>query len=227
MTTDTLKITCVNGTQVREPKHQDQYHFTMAKIPVSVGIDKQLTVDGTGFTEGVVGCTLVRLGMARKGKLSDTIWKVTRFISSPSKDGCWSVKFDVQDLAVYLLSCHSTTSENDYVEVTLTNFEEVEGPRREITLTGSYQAPNIVAKGSVFNPGNAVTCSLTAVDCTTGVPIAGGLNQNAAATFVPPTQKITWQASFAPPPGTMFSGCYLLEASAASEGPISTPVTVP
>jgi len=225
MTTAPLKITCVNGTPVTEPKPPDAGFVTIPSISVKVGSDKQLTVQGTGFTAGLLCCALVRHGMSKREKPGETIWRVTRFVNSTSKDGSWTVKFDVQDRACYLLSCHSfkdgdARNENAYVEVKIAHVSASPHPRLAFTNHG-FSATVIGAQGTVLNANNPVSCTLTPIDCSTGIA-TGGPVQNAGATFTNPPTNTIWQVEFFPPPPTRYSGCYLLEAAAASEGTIST-----
>ena len=82
-----LCIKTVNGVPAPQTK-PDATHVTISPISVEMGADRKLTVQGTGFTEGVVCCTLVRLGMSAKEK-RESMWRAARFVNrvSTSKDG--------------------------------------------------------------------------------------------------------------------------------------------
>jgi len=198
---------------------------------VEVGKDKKLTVQGSAQPDGVVVCcTLTRHGRTdlHPDESFETIWRHTRFVTSTNKkDPNWTVVFEVQHEGTYLVACHSgTKTPNDYVEVVVSKVDKRGDAKDDMRL--SMNPPNfspqlISTTGTVLNPGNTVTVTLTPINCMTG-EWTGGTIQTASATWNPPNQNTNWSVSFAPlPPPTPpkpFTGCYLLEASAANEGTV-------
>ena len=209
-----LKITRVNNCPI-DPHTRAGKKLTISSVEVQVDNTGELIVEGKGFSKGPLYCTLVCLC-----EKEVTVRRTTRVIWKPKKDDTWNVMFQVKEAGASLLSCHSVADGNAHAEVII---KEVPRARFELALTTyHFTAAQIWATGTVFNAYNPVTCTLTHVDCSTGV--ATGAPQQAGATF---NNATTWGVSFAPLGGGNFSGCYLLEATAASEGTVSTGGNIP
>jgi hypothetical protein len=214
----TLQITDVS-TDVRNFGGPTPTGTGLPSVTVTLGKEHKLTVMGNG-PDGVVCCTLVRLGRKDKDeKSNETISRTTRFAKS-SATGGWTVNFEVKHLATYLVACHSG-AENDYANVVANQTQNSDSFKKFLSMDPtSFTSAKITAIGTVFYANNPVTCTLTpiALDGTnkSGAPAS---SQTATATF---TDSSDWKVSFAPlPPDTTYSGSYLLEATAANEGTVS------
>jgi hypothetical protein len=169
---------------------------------------------------------LSRLGKTDAEK-NVSVWSVTRLVNKPLLNGTgnWSVTFPVEDKATYLLLCHSYEdgTKNDYAEVTITDVAAASGPLQIfLSFTSpppSFTTTSITANGSVLYPDNQVTCTLTPIDCNNGAAKSKAAVQLGNWTNNP--TDTLWSVAFTRPMGNPFLGCYLLEATAGSEGTIS------
>src|SRR5205823_1317545 len=113
----------------------------------------------------VVCCTLIRHGKADEDeKYNETISRTTRFAkSTETSSPSWTVTFEVRHKATYIAACHSGL-ENDYVEIVVTQVPAPGSGPFEIVLSmdpPKFKPSAITATGTVFNPNNLVTCTLT------------------------------------------------------------------
>jgi hypothetical protein len=233
-----LKITDVNTHPVPDPDMEAQPRtcFLVPPITIPFPADKQLIVQGTGFTKPLC-CSLVRLGTAPAQEEVETIFHVTRFVNKPAdKNGTWRVIFPVASSAVYLFTCHSFQKglprrDNAYLEIKVNPRPGKHGGGTRLIFTDgtpTFAANSISATGSVQYADNNVYCSLTQVDCTTGAQIGKG--KTLPAEWMDQPNDTLWSNSFAPGAFGLvnFRGkCFLYEAHAAGEGTISASGSVP
>jgi len=220
-----LKITMVNKTSVTDVTNPPKDLVCILRIRLATS-PQQLTIQGTGFTpqrgsQDALCCTLVRSGKNRKEAM-ETIWMTALFAHNCNKGekDQWTVIFDVLDAATYLFTCHAFENGDAQVMIKIDKVENNDrlDPQPLLAFKPSFPTfttSKIIAKGTVLNADNQVNCSLTPINCNTGV--STGKTGDQIAIWTNPPTDTAWSAEF----DGSFSGCYLLQASAASEGTIS------
>jgi hypothetical protein len=203
-----ITITKVNGQDVKDKS-----------ITIPNPDDGKISVTGNGMknSEKAV-CTLVGDQQTQ-----------TRHIQAQAT-GDWAAVFEgfnnnTNNVVVFLLTCKATTSGTASLEI------DIQAGKLGVRLAfGSDPPPNfgflcVTASGTVVNGIDPVSCTLTpinedgTVDRTRPPPQtrAGAMNGN------------DWTVMFTPTPPSppnvapnQYNGLYLLEATAANEGTIST-----
>jgi hypothetical protein len=224
---DTLQITNFEIDGVTNPLIRNHSDLPTVTVAPKIASRHLLAVKGSGPSDSVVWCTLVRLGSTDENQ-KETLSSTTRF--AKSNKGDWHVNFELKHQATYLVACHSGT-DNDFAKVVVTHPAQKRRPGSLTTMLSmapGFTSAKISANGTVFYDYNPVTCTLTPINEQNGTNKSTGTgtgattqpSQTAPAVF---TDSTDWVVSFAPLGNstTTFSGWYLLEATAANEGTVS------
>jgi hypothetical protein len=160
---------------------------------------------------------------------------VTRIAKGHAPDGSWCVRFDTDGSKTYYLTCTSDAVEMTppLVKITVQNPTIRSGLPSDARIHPMCQfnppslfSPNpvgnaqfIAAVGTVLNAQDSVTCNLTPIN-------DDGTSRGPSQTSPANMNGYAWSVNFTPTPPNVYSGLYLVEATAPNEGTASASVDV-